>query len=200
MPYPYKSLSEWLAEEEEQGYVLRIKEPIKCGDYNNIVDIGNGVPGKQPETEIRALVRYLHTLPGKPIGLVENPINNRPDVPVIVNPWPNRSRVLRGLGMPDKDTFCRALADIKERRIPPVVIDPSEAPCKEVIIKGDDIDIQKHLPVCWVEFNQAPWSTCNATIILRDEETGTHNLGKLRVGQYEWKNANPETPYPEHTS
>jgi 4-hydroxy-3-polyprenylbenzoate decarboxylase len=195
MPYPYESFSEWLAEEEELGYVLRIKEPIKCGDYDNIVDIGNGVPGKQPETEIRALVRYLHTLPGKPIGLIENPINNRPDVPVIVNPWPNRARVLRGMGIADKDTFCQALAQIKERRIPPVVVDPATAPCKEVIIRGDDVDIHKHVPVCWVEFNQAPWSTCNSTVILYDEETRTHNLGKLRVGQYEWKNANPETPY-----
>ena len=117
MPYPYKSLSEWLAEEEELGHVLRIKAPIKCGDYENIVDIGNGIPGKQPETEIRALVRYLHTLPGKPIGIIENPVNNRPDVPVIVNPWPNRARVLSGMGIEDKDTFCRNLEDIKERQI-----------------------------------------------------------------------------------
>jgi 3-polyprenyl-4-hydroxybenzoate decarboxylase len=196
MPYPYSSLGEWLAEEEELGYVRRFKEPIKCGDYNNIVEIGNGVPGMQPETEIRALVRYLHTLPGKPIGIIEKPVNNRPDVPVIVNPWPNRARVLRGMGIADKDTFCNALADIKERRIPPVVVDQASAPCKDVIIRGDDIDIHKHLPLCWVEFNQVPWSTCNATVILYDEETGTHNLGKLRVGQYEWENANPEKPFP----
>lgn len=78
MPYPYKTLREWLVEEEELGNVVRVKTPIKCGDYSNIVDIGNGIPGKQPETEMRALVRYLHTLPGKPIGIIENPINNRP--------------------------------------------------------------------------------------------------------------------------
>ena len=191
MPYPYSSLGEWLAEEEELGYVRRFKKPIKCGDYSNIVEIGNGVPGMQPETEIRALVRYLHTLPGKPIGIIEKPVNNRPDVPVIVNPWPNRARVLRGMGIADKDTFCHALAAIKERPIPPVVVDQASAPCKEVIIRGDDIDIQKHVPLCWVEFNQVPWSTCNATVLLFDEETGTHNLGKLRVGQYEWGKCQP---------
>ncbi len=195
MPYPYQSLAEWLAEEEELGNVLRIKAPIKCGDYENIVDIGNGIPGKQPETEIRALVRYLHTLPGKPIGIIENPVNNRPDVPVVVNPWPNRARVLRGMGMADKDSFCRTLEDIKKRRISPVVVGRDAAPCKDVITRSDELDIHKHLPLCWVEFNQALWSTCNGTVIVFDEETGTHDLGKLRMGQYEWKDANPETPF-----
>ena len=52
------------------GNVVRIKAPIKCGDYSEIVDIGNDIPGKQPKTEIRATLRYLHTLPGKPIGIV----------------------------------------------------------------------------------------------------------------------------------
>ncbi len=64
MPYPYKSLAEWFADEEALGNVRRFTAPIKCGDYDEIVEIGNGIPGKQPKTEIRALVRYLHTLPG----------------------------------------------------------------------------------------------------------------------------------------
>ena len=86
MPFPYKSFREWMQDEENLGHVLRIKAPIKCGDYSNIVDIGPGIPGKQPETQVRAMVRYLHTLPGKPIGFIERPVNNRPDIPVILNP------------------------------------------------------------------------------------------------------------------
>ena len=34
------------------GNVARIKTPIKCGDYNNIVDIGSGLLGKIPEAEV----------------------------------------------------------------------------------------------------------------------------------------------------
>ncbi len=103
MPYPWPSLREWMLDEEALGNVLRIKTPIKCGDYSNIVDIGNDVPGQIPETEIRALTRYLHSLPGKPIGIIENPINNRPDIPVVVNLWPDRERTVRGLGCQDKE-------------------------------------------------------------------------------------------------
>ena len=130
MPYPYRTFREWVEEEEKLGNVLRIKAPIKCGDYSNIIDIGNDIPGKIPETGIRAIVRYLHTLPGKPIGIIENPVNNRPDIPVVVNPWPNRERTLRGLGLKDKEEFCQKLAGLKENRIKPVSISKSEAPCK----------------------------------------------------------------------
>jgi 3-polyprenyl-4-hydroxybenzoate decarboxylase len=197
MPYPYKSFREWLAEEEKLGNVLRIRAPIKCGDYASIVNIGNGIPGKQPETEVRAVARYLHSLPGKPIGIIENPVYNRPDVPVVVNPWPARERVLRGLGLKSKDALCQKIKDLKVKRIKPLAVTRKEAPCKEIIITGDTIDLRRDIPRVWVEFQQTLWSTFNGTLILRDEETGAHSLGKIRLGQYEWKDANPDTPYNE---
>ena len=52
MPYPWRSVRDWILDEEKLGNVVRVKTPIKCGDYNNIVDIGNGIPGKIPETEV----------------------------------------------------------------------------------------------------------------------------------------------------
>ncbi len=197
MPYPYKTFREWVDEEETLGNVLRIKAPIKCGDYSNIVDIGNEVPGKIPETEIRAIVRYLHTFPEKPIGIIENPIDNRPDIPVIVNPWPSRERTMRALGVKDKDEFCKKLEGLEARRIRPIEVSKSEALCKEVIIPEERIDLRKDIPRCWVEFNQVLWSACNGTIILHDPQTRTHDLGKVRLGQYEWKSADPSQPFPE---
>lgn len=196
MPHPYRTFREWVEDEEKLGNVLRIKAPIKCGDYDHIVDIGNDIPGKQPETEIRATVRYLHTLPGRPIGIIENPVDNRPDIPVVVNPWPNRQRTLRGLGLKDKNEFCQKLATIQENRLKVHTVPRSRALCKEVIIPEAEIDLGKDIPRCWVEFNQVLWSTCNATIIVYDPETHTHDLGKLRLGQYEWKDADPAKPFP----
>jgi len=197
MPYPYRSFRDWFDDEEKLGSVVMIKIPIKCGDYNNIVDIGNDIPGKQPETELRALARYLHSLPGKPVGFIEKPVNNRPDIPVIVNPWPGRERVLRGMGLGSKDELCKKIEDIPANRVKPVKIPKGEAPCKEVIIPEAEVDLRKDISRCWVEFNQCLWSGCNGTIIVYDPETGTHDLGKLRAGQYEWKDANPDTPFPE---
>ena len=197
MPYPYKTIREWVAEEENLGNVLRIKTPIKCGDYSNIVDIGNDIPGKQPETELRALVRYLHSLPGKPIGIIEKPVNNRPDMPLITNMWPTEERTLRGMGLKNKYELCEKLKVMKSNSIKPLQVAKGEALCKEVIIPEERIDLRTDIPRCWVEFNQMLWSTCNGTVIMYDPQTGRHDLGKVRVGQYEWEDANPDTPFSE---
>jgi len=197
MPYPHRSIRDWLAEEEKLGNVVHIKAPIKLGDYNNIVDIGNGIPGKQPETWLRATNRYLHSLPGKPIGIVENPVNNRPDIPAVLNLWPDRERTLRGLGCQTKEEFCQKLERLKGSRVKPTIVSKDKAPCKEVIIPENDIDLKKNLPWNWVEFNQMCWPICNGTIIVYDPKTQTHDIGKCRLGSYEWQDANPDTPYPE---
>lgn len=196
MAYPFRSLRQWLEEEDKLGNVLRIHAPIKCGDYGNIVDIGGGIPGKIPETEIRATVRYLHTLPGKPIGILENPANNRPDIPVVLNPWPSRERTLRGLGC-SKQEFCHKLEVVEANRIRSVEVPSDRAACKEVVIPEKELDLRKDIPRCWVEFNQVLWSTCNGTIVVHDPRTGNHDLGKVRMGQYEWKDADPSSPFPE---
>jgi len=193
----WKSFRDWLADEEKLGNVIRIKTPIKCGDYSNIKDLGYGIPGKAPESEIRALVRYLHTLPGKPIGFIEKPINNRPDIPVIVNPWPTRERGLRGLGLEDKDEWAEKIEGCEANKIKAVVVSESKAPCKEVVITEENVDLRKDIPRNWVEFNQVLWSTCNGTLVVRDPETGNHHLSKVRLGQYEWKDADPNKPFPE---
>jgi len=197
MSYPYQSFRDWFLDEEKLGNVMRIKKPIKCGDYGNIVDIGNDIPGKIPETEMRALARYLHSLPGKPIALIENPVDNRPDMPVVVNPYPNRERVMRGMGVQDKDQLCQKLVDMPSNRIKPVIVPKAKALCKQVTIPEGQIDLRKDIPRVWTEFNQCLWSGCNGTWVTYDPETKTHGLGKTRLGQFEWENANPDTPSPE---
>lgn len=197
MPYPYRTKRDWIAEEEKLGSVLRIKKPIKCGDYGNLVDIGNDVPGRQPETEIRAVLRYLHSLPGKPIGILENPVNNRPDMPVLLNPWATRERTLRGLGLKDKNEMCQRLEQMRSKKIKPTQVQRSQALCKEVIVPEAEVDLRKHIARCWVEFTQMSWSGCNGTVVVCDPRTGNHDLGKVRFGQYDWRNGNPDDPFPE---
>lgn len=197
MAYPYKSFNEWFVDEEKLGNVIRIRVPIKCGDYSNIVDISSQIPGKQPESEVRAVSRYLHSLPGKPIGIIENPINNRPDIPVVINPWPSRERVLRGMGLKNKDELCGKVSAINQNRKKSVKVSHADAPCKEVIITEEAVDLRKDIPRVWVEFHQCLWSGFNGTAIIHDPDTGAHSLGKIRVGQYEWEDADPNRPFPE---
>ena len=197
MSYPYKNFREWILEEEKLGNVLRINAPIKCGDYSNIVDIGGDVPGKIPETELRAFSCYLHSLPQKPIGIIENPVNNRPDIPLVVNCWPGRERTLRALGCKDKEELAERFRNYKAKKIKPVKVAKSAAPCKQVVISEEKIDLRKDIPRCWLENQQGLWSTCNGVFVVYDPETNTHDLGNWRSGQYEWKDADPTKPFPE---
>jgi 3-polyprenyl-4-hydroxybenzoate decarboxylase len=196
MSYPYKTFREWFDEEEKLGNVVRMKRPVKCGDYNNIIDLGNNIPGKIPETDVRATARYLHSLPGKPMAIIEKPVNNRPDIPVVVNPWPTRECVLRGMGLKHKEELCQKFTDIPKNRIKPVKVSKGDALCKQVIIPDEKVDLRKDIARVWVEFNQCLWSGCNGTWVTYDPETSTHGLAKTRLGQFEWENANPKTPSP----
>jgi 3-polyprenyl-4-hydroxybenzoate decarboxylase len=196
MPYPYVSYRDWVKEEEARGGAIRITKPIKAGDYSSLVDIGNDVPGKQPETEVRATVRYLHSLPGKPMGIVEKPVNNRPDIPLVLNPFPTRDGIYRGMGLRGMDDLCERIANLRQKRVKSSTVTRKDAPCKEVVIKEKDIDLPKNLPRVWVEFNQLCWSGANGTVIMQDPATGFHDLGKMRLGFFDWMDGDPGKPYP----
>jgi len=207
MSYPYRSFREWLESEEKSGNVIRIKQPIKCGDYDNLVDIGfadyndaadpNGeMVGKIPETEIRALTSYLHSLPNNPIAIAEHPVNNRPDIPIVTNLWPNLDKTLASMGMESKEQLLNKMGRFSTDRIKPNVVSASDAPCKEVIIQGDDVDLMSDIPRVWVEFNKLCFSGCNGTIIAYDSETKTHGLTKTRLGLFDWDNGDPNQTFP----
>ena len=212
MPHPWKSMRDWIADEEKRGHVVRFDVPIKAGDPNSIVPavpddvreealrvINNpGATGMAMETELRAAGRYLHSLPDSPMGIIEHPVNNRPDVPIVINPWSSRERILHMCGVKTKEELCEKVKVLKTKLIPPKKVARSQAPCKEVIIKGDDVDFYKQCPRNWVEFETIPWSPCGGgQFIVHDAETGTHDLGIWRGGFFEWDNGDPTKPFPE---
>jgi 3-polyprenyl-4-hydroxybenzoate decarboxylase len=192
MPYPYRSFREWVADEEKMGNVIRIKKPVKAGDYSSIVDIGNSIPGKVPQSDIRAIARYCHSLPNKPMAIVEKPVNNRPDIPVVVNPFPTRERVYEGMGVKNREELAQKFLDVYKNRKKTKIVDKSKAACKQVIIKPGQVDQMKDIPRVWVEFNQCLWSGANGTWVTYDPETKTHGLGKTRWGQMDMNNLNTE--------
>jgi len=209
MPYPYKSIREWFSDEEKLGNLLRISTPIKCGDYSSLVDIGfekynpdipdprGEMKGVQPETEVRAVARYLHTLPQNPIGIIEKPIDNRPDVPVVVNIWPTSERVLRGMGLKSKFELAEKLPGLPKNKIKSEIVPKGKAPCKEVIITEERLDLMKDIPRIWVEFNKLCFTGCNGTWVIHDPQTGTHGMGKTRLAVFDWDNGDPKQPFPE---
>lgn len=212
MPHPWTSFRDWLADEEARGEVVRFTTPIKAGDPASIVDavpedlraehlrVINcaGANGKMMESELRAALRYLHSLPNCPIGVIEQPVNNRPDVPVVINPWATRDRVLRMCGVSTKEELCDRFRRLKTDLVPPRQVAKKDAPCKEFVIPEAEVDAYRHLPRNWVEFETVPWSACGGgQYIVYDPKTRTHDLGVWRSGFFEWDDGDPDKPLPE---
>lgn len=135
-------------------------------------------------------------MPREPIGIIENPISNRPDIPVVINSFGHPDRTLRALGCSTKEELIAKVAEMETKQIPPVKIDRGKAPCKEVAIAEDKLDLERDLPRLWVEFENTSWFTYGTTIH-RDEETGNHNVAWWRYGFYDWEEGDPSRPYPD---
>ena len=91
-------------------------------------------------------------------------------------------RVALSLGL-KKDTPLKSLfrefCDRWDRYpVKPVVVD--DAPCKEVIKKGPQVDLTEFPIVRWNSGDGGPY-ICKGSIITKDPETGNHNVGLYRM-------------------
>lgn len=114
------------------------------------------------------------------------------DGPLVANPygrWPDEAVLF---GVPDitsdyQQMYHAVLKELETRldrsggwkRIPPVELDdPRHAPCKQVVLKGDDIDIRKF---AWLKNNPADAGRyINITSVIMDDAEFGKNTGTYR--------------------
>ncbi|MDB2415074.1 UbiD family decarboxylase [Rickettsiales bacterium] len=150
---PYASLRDFIDKLEKQGDLVRVKEPV-----STVLEM--------TEIQTRVLAE------GGPAILFENVIteNGKNPMPVLVNLFGTVNRVAMGMdSTPEKLRSIGELLAFLKQPEPPggwkeaVAMIPllknvmnmkpknvKKAPCQEVVIKGDDIDLSK-LPIqtCW---------------------------------------------------
>ena len=99
------------------------------------------------------------------------------DIPAKVNAFTS-PEALKNKGIMAKLAFAGEL--VKLSQIQPKIIDQSKAPCQEVILKGNDVDLTQ-IPIlqCWP--NDASKFITLPTVITKDPETGIRNLGVYRM-------------------
>jgi 4-hydroxy-3-polyprenylbenzoate decarboxylase len=104
-------------------------------------------------------------------------------VPMVANLFGEFSRMALALGLPEdatprmiRDYYAKTLRH-KEKWIKPVMVDTG--PCKEVILKGDKVDLTKFPIIKWAPHDGGPYITLNGTIS-KDPELG-RNIGMYRV-------------------
>ncbi|MFQ5660630.1 MAG: UbiD family decarboxylase domain-containing protein [Gammaproteobacteria bacterium] len=176
--YPYDSL---------RDYLLQLRAAGELQDIN----AGIGAEG-----EYAALTRWIGAIQG-PAILMNNVEGTQQDTSVIGALWGSYARCALAFGCRDYHEALDKVESIindSSKYIEPVIVDTG--PCKENIIKGNDINLRKVIPFFKMqELERSAYFTLDNTVT-KDPYTGIRNAGVYWHGMADY---NPLTgePYPD---
>jgi 4-hydroxy-3-polyprenylbenzoate decarboxylase len=177
MASPASDLRAWIAHLEQAGELIRIRAEV------------------DPDLEVTEIVdRVVKT--GGPALLFESPKGARHAL--LVNQFGTERRMCMAFGVEKLDDLAERLSEILELQPPQGLVDKvrslgklksiadsmpkevSKARCHEIVLTGDDVDLDV-FPIqrCW-PLDPAPFITLPA-VITKDRETGVRNVGMYRM-------------------
>jgi len=134
--------------------------------------------------EATAVLQRLEECNRYPLVVFDKPQaqNGKPSAfPLVSNVFATRERCARALGL-RADQAYQALgmeyARREERRIAPVVIEAAAAPVKDVVRRGDQVDLREFPIVRHHRMDGGPY--VDMTPVMRDPESGAYNIAFLR--------------------
>ncbi|HEY7792930.1 MAG TPA: menaquinone biosynthesis decarboxylase [Gaiellaceae bacterium] len=174
---PTSDLREWIALLEREGELVRVGAEV------------------DPDLEITEIVDRTVKAKG-PALLFQRPRGS--SHPLLINQFGTERRMCLAFGVERLDEVAAKLADVLELQPPQGLVDKvrklgqlksiadsmpktvSKAPCQEVVLTGDDVNLDL-LPIqrCW-PLDPAPFITLPA-VITQDRETGVRNVGMYRM-------------------
>jgi len=156
---PFDSLRDFLAKLEADGEVVRVKAEV------------------DKDWELSSATRHIFSWPEeeRPALIYENVKGY--DIPVVVAVFANRRRFAKAIDTTPEGIWEKFKAALRHP-IQPKLVD--SGPCKENIMKGDEVDLF-HFPVpVWSPDKDAgPYLTA-PLVITKDPETGIQNVGTYR--------------------
>ena len=157
-----------MIERDHPKEILRIKEEIDPAKF-----------------EATAILANLEEAGINPMVVFEKPINQLGKVspfPLITNIYSSRRRDALALGLKanqDRIDLSIEYARREQRRVPPVRIASADAPVKQVIKVGDQVDLRELPIVRHHRMDPAPY--IDMAPIMRDPEMGHYNIAFLRM-------------------
>ncbi len=177
MPSPASDLRAWIALLEKEGELVRVQAEV------------------DPDLEITEIVDRT-VKAGGPALLFENPKGS--SHPLLINQFGTERRMCLAFGVDRLDDVAAKLSEILELQPPQGLVDKvrglgklksiadsmpktvTRAPCQEVVLTGDDVNLDL-FPIqrCW-PLDPAPFITLPA-VITQDATTGVRNVGMYRM-------------------
>lgn len=134
--------------------------------------------------EVTAVLQKLEDLGKYPLVVFDRPLDlhGAPSAfPLITNVYATRERCARALGLPPehaREQLGLEYARREEQRIPPVVIEPVEAPVKQVVRTGEAADLRVLPMVRHHRMDGGPY--IDMTPVMRDPDSGAYNASFQR--------------------
>lgn len=156
---------------------------VETAQPDGIVHIDR--PVNPADFEVTAILQQLEDAGRFPMAVFHQPLNLFGEVsrfPLITNVFAQRERCALALGLPtSKAKFDLSLeyGRREQQRIAPTVIPRSEAPVKEVVEVGEQVDLRSLPIVRHHHMDPAPY--IDMTPIMRDPDTGAYNAAYLRM-------------------
>lgn len=151
-------------EETKPDALLKIDKPMKT------------------EYEINALQRKLDNMGSQPVMLVEKPITFEGEISehkLVTNLTGNRALAAEALGLHPRRIAMDYFKKM-DKKIEPVVVDRSEAPVKEKIDRGEEINLWK-FPVTTHNWGDPGPYIGSGYVVTTDPETKIDNMALQRI-------------------
>ena len=143
------------------------------------------VPGADWNVELGLITEWQIDQPNNPLLLFKNIKDYPSDYSVATNLFGTSERTALALGLKPTSNRLEIVKELRKeygetfKPIPPVEVD--NAPVKENILRGDQVDLFK-LPVPkWHSRDGGRYIGTGSAAIMRDPDEGWHNLGTYRV-------------------
>jgi UbiD family decarboxylase len=134
--------------------------------------------------DVTALLRHLELEGNFPILLFDSPLNLEKKIAkfkLVTNVFATRKRCAVALGLEPKDWKLEMSLEYSRREgkpVAPEIIDKNEAPVKEMVFTGENVDLRKLPIVRHHDMDGGPY--VDMTPVMRDPDSGFYNVAFLR--------------------
>ncbi len=156
-----------MTEKEHPNLVVHVSGPVDAARF-----------------QVTAVLQQLEHRGKYPLVVFDRPLNLRGEpsaFPIVTNVYASRERCALAMGLRLDQAYqdlSLEYARREERRTPPLLIPPAEAPVREVTRTGRDVDLREFPIVRHHRMDAGPY--VDMASVMRDPESGAYNVAFLR--------------------
>ncbi len=154
-------------ERQQPDQVIHVSEPVAPSKF-----------------EVTAVLKHLELRRTYPMVVFDRPLDleGRPSrLPIATNIYATRERCAMALGLAPQEARLALSLEYARREkatVAPTVVSDADAPVKQVVLRGDEVDLRTLPIVRHHDMDAGPY--IDMTSVMRDPDSGAYNIAFLR--------------------